>query len=207
MASKSSTSDTASRSEKGKVMRFKPLIAIVLLLFVVGYGKARMPRDTSSVPVKRQQDSIIQAYGFVHHERTDATEFIIVKGTELTIDFDMEKSDRQAVSSFFALNHNIFLPNANGKNIVLEGYYTAGTHAVKSGTPYQAHWFVLRHWYIKSPFRVWNDADVTAEDMERHKKFRKSLIRADFEAKFGFDPKDANFDPAQYQHPMKAILK
>lgn len=126
-------------------------------------------------------------YGYVFHESTGQSQYIIMDGREVPVKFD-DASNQIALKSFYALKPGIVYQNNEGDRIFVLGDYDR-----------QSQSFRLSHWYIKVPFEEVVIEDETHIPHNVHKVTRQSLERTDFEPKNGFNPNDPAFDPKSFQ--------
>ncbi len=92
----------------------------------------------------------VHAYGFIFHETTGITTFLLVNGKEQAVQFTPQSS-RLARETLFDLDAFHLYKNADGHHIVVEGVLDAETRWTPSGPglpssePYRD--FTLRFWH------------------------------------------------------------
>jgi hypothetical protein len=137
-------------------------------------------------------------FGFVHHETTGVTSAIWVDGREVAIQFDVS-SNAVAKGALDTLDGRLLIANGDGTSIIVEGYLDSTT----SWSPHDPdlpraeafHWFQLRGWHLRTPFRdpVWSDEIPETDHETPHLvrvRERADLRTTDFDP-----PLDAEFLP------------
>ena len=154
--------------------------------------------NASSVmrPDRAQREPKIETYGFVHHETTGITSFVIVNGVERPIRFHPD-SDQIAVKALNALPWWILLPNCDGKRMFLVGqYFTTPKHTPKcDACPAVEEYreFKLINWYIITPFKiVRKDCENCAYLRKENLRTQRQLQRADFKDFDGIESVDVS---------------
>jgi len=118
--------------------------------------------------------------GYIFHETTGHTEYLLINSNEVPIKFD-SKSNKIALNSLYSLNPSILYPNSDGTKIFVIGHFLQGNKI-----------FMLEHWYIKAPFKEYIVVDETElphkiEIFERHE-----LSISDFRESSFFNPNKSN---------------
>jgi hypothetical protein len=124
----------------------------------------------------------------VYEASTIESEFVLTKQGKKPIQFDFAKSNQEAYKRFRQLKPEILLPNTEKSRVILIGELGKKLEPVKRDPPYKAYRFVLKHWYIKTPFYALTEAQLSdgaaASQGVKRRKLRvddfypvKSLIR------------------------------
>lgn len=122
------------------------------------------PPQSEISAVSRQKTQLVEPknkiYGFVHHETTGTSSYIVINGKQIPIRFRAD-SDLVAVRSLNALNWKIFLPNSDGTKLFLIGQFFARPKHTSScegcSTVEEYREFRLVDWFIITPFEVVRD--------------------------------------------------
>ncbi len=94
-------------------------------------------------------------YGYIFHETTGITTYILNNGKEIAIKFSSD-SDQDVLKMLYFLKWNVLYPNSKGDKIFLRGILNNKINKTPSG-PHRAEsedfrYFKLISWYIKTPF-------------------------------------------------------
>lgn len=140
-------------------------------------------------------------YGFVHHETTGITSYVMLNGKKSPIQFHSD-SDTVALNAFRALKPNVLLPNANGEKLFLTGQYfpeskrTPDCKTCPKSEEY--HEFKLVDWYLTTPFNATReDCENCPYLLEENLRKRTRLELTDFDD-FGGREK---LDVGRFQRP------
>lgn len=116
--------------------------------------------------------SVDGSFGYVFKESTGRNEFLIVNGETIPMRIDDVHSNHESLRLLQSLDWKVLYPNANGKNIMLQGRYTPRT-----GT------FILRSWSIVIPFeRIVQESSDTLP-FKTNTILSKTISSSDYTAK------------------------
>lgn len=157
---------------------------LLMSYFLITYGPNALPPEMITISRQTKVEPKIKTYGFVHHETTGISSYVIINGKEIPIRFRAD-SDSLAVKSLKALNWRIFLPNSDGTKLFLIGQYfaqpkrTSSCEQCPEAEEYRE--FKLLDWYITTPFKiVREDCNDCSYLLEENQQTRRKLELKDF---------------------------
>ena len=159
----------------------------ISFLFVISCRSTSHSTGTtlpSAPPGNVQVEPEVATYGFVHHETTGITAYVIINGQERPIQFRSD-SDPVALNALHALKWEVLLPNANGQKLFLIGQYFAEPKRTPScercPTAEEYHEFKLVDWYLTTPFKATReDCEDCLYLLEENLRERSRLEPTDF---------------------------
>ncbi|WP_133162554.1 hypothetical protein [Flavipsychrobacter stenotrophus] len=156
----------------------KPVLVLIILLTLTACSLKNN---------KKQIDkSHFECFDFYFYESTGDNIFIEVNNVQHAITFNMDSSNKDALSSLFGLKWNVLYPNSNG-TIKVYGYYNKHDSS-----------FILIHWWLKAPFKLHqyiSDSELLEKGSSPFMQ-KEKLSPEDFNTDLHFSPEKYNVELA-----------
>ena len=134
-------------TRESKTRMSKKIAALVLFVIVGAF--ALITFRHYSVASSHSKAILKSSFGLIHYETTGIANFIKIKDKEIAIQYAMD-SDKVVLNDLeMRMNPELYLSNANGKNIIIHGYL----HSEIKWTPDNCGMVAVIHDYLGSKFK------------------------------------------------------